>query len=67
VIPQFDVFLINDNKPIWLGAVEALVQAFEIARNTGTGTYMVLSQQTGHKTAYTVDATGAIRPTHAIR
>ena len=61
MIPPLDVFAIRKNEPVWLSAAETLVQALEIARKTGTGSYLVFSHQTGHKTMYVVDATGAAR------
>jgi len=62
MIPPFDVFSTANNGPVWIGAAESLVQALQIARKKGTGSYFVFSLQTGCKTMYEVDATGAIRP-----
>jgi hypothetical protein len=62
MLAPLDVFAIKKSGTMWLGAAESLVQALEIARNTGTGSYFIFSQRTGHKTMYMVDASGEIRP-----
>ena len=64
MIPPFDVFSITNNGTLWESAAESLAQALEMARKKGAGSYLVFSQQTGHKMMYQVDATGAIRPVH---
>jgi len=61
--PPLDVFAIEKTGTVWLGAVETLEQALEIARKAGTGSYFVFSQRTGHKTRYVVDTAGTIRST----
>jgi len=61
MVPPLDVFSIKDNEPTWLGAADSLAQALEIARRQGAGSYFVFSHETGHKTMYQVDASGAIR------
>jgi hypothetical protein len=59
MIPPFDVFSTTNNGPEWIGAAESLVQALQIARKKGTGSYFVFSLQTGCKTMYEVDAVGS--------
>ena len=61
MIPQLDVFSIRHNEPEWLGPAETLVQALEMARENGAGTYLLFSPKTAHKTTCEVDAGGAIR------
>jgi hypothetical protein len=56
-----DLFQIKDGRPVWLGAAESLLQALELARQKGSGSYMVFSHQTGRRTTYQVDPTGAVR------
>ena len=62
MLAPLDVFATKKSGTVWLGAAETLGQALEKARNTGTGSYFVFSQRTGHKTRYVVDAAGGIRP-----
>jgi hypothetical protein len=62
MIPPLDVFSIKNDQPTWLGAAESLVQALEIAKRKGPGTYFVFSHQTGHKSMYTVDVAGFVKP-----
>jgi len=38
------------------------VQALEIVRQNGAGSYLIFSQRTGHKARYEVDANGSVEP-----
>jgi hypothetical protein len=61
MVPPLDLFSIQDNEPMWLGASESLAHATEMARQKGPGLYFVFSHQTGHKTMYRVDENGVIQ------
>ena len=62
MIPPLDIFQVNGSEAVWLGTAESLLEALELARRKGTGSYMIFSHQTGHKTTYQVDAGGKIQP-----
>jgi hypothetical protein len=66
MIPPLDVFSIKNDEPTWISAADSAVHALEIAREKGTGIYLVLSHETGHKTMYVVDATGAVQAEYPI-
>ena len=65
MMPPLDVFSIRNNEPTWLGPAETLVQALEVVRQTGAGSYFIFSHQTGHKTIYQVDEHGSVRRVEA--
>ena len=62
MMPPLDVFSIRNNESTWLGPAETLVQALEVVRQTGAGSYFIFSHQTGHKAMYHVDELGSVRP-----
>jgi len=43
-----------------LGCAESLAQAIELLRNTGSGSYFVFSEETGHKNFYEVSTEGFV-------
>ena len=62
MIPPLDIFQVNGSEAVWVGAAQSLLEALELARRKGTGSYMVFSHHTGNKMMYEVDANGTIRP-----
>jgi hypothetical protein len=67
MIPPLDVFSVENNEPLWLASAESLVQALEIVRKRGPGSYCIFSHQTGHKTHYEVDLNGQVKPVQPTR
>jgi hypothetical protein len=65
MMPPLDVFSIRNNESTWLGPAETLVQALEVMRQNGAGSYFIFSHQTGHKAMYQVDEHGSVRPVEA--
>jgi hypothetical protein len=62
MILPLDVFKVDDAKETeWLGAVESVAQALELAQGKGVGTYMLYSHVTEDRTFYVIDAQGAVR------
>ena len=60
MIAPLDVFVVNGDQPEWLGCAETLADALTVIRNKGIGSYVVYSQQTGHKNHYEVNAAGQV-------
>jgi hypothetical protein len=60
MVAPLDVFAVKNGEPNWLGCAESLPQAMELLRNTGSGSYLVFSQQTGHKNFYEVSTEGVV-------
>ena len=60
MVAPLDVFAVKNGEPKWLGCAESLAQAIELLRNTGSGSYFVFSQQTGHKNFYEVSTEGVV-------
>ena len=52
----------KDDEPVWISLAESLVQALEIARQAGAGSYLIFSQETRNKSRYEVDASGLVKP-----
>ena len=65
MMPPLDVFSIRNNECAWLGPAKTLVQALEVMRQNGAGSYFIFSHQSGHKTMYQVDEHGSVRPVEA--
>ena len=65
MMPPLDVFSIRTNEFSWLGPAKTLIQALEVIRQNGAGSYLIFSHQTGHKTMYQVDEHGSVRPVEA--
>ena len=57
-----DVLSIRNNESTWLGPAKTLVQALEVMRQNGAGSYFIFVHQTGHKMMYQVDEQGSVRP-----
>jgi len=64
-MPPLDVFSIRKNESRWLGPAKTLIQALEVMRQNGAGSYFIFSHQSGHKTMYQVDEHGSVRPVEA--
>jgi hypothetical protein len=62
MVAPLDVFAVTNGEPKWLGCAETLAKALQLVRDHGTGSYVVYSQQTGHKNFYEVMPTGNIVP-----
>ena len=60
-----DVFSIKNNESMWLGPARTLIQALEVMRQNGAGSYFIFFHQTQHKTMYQVDKHGCVRPVEA--
>ena len=65
MMPSLDVLSIRNNESTWLGPAETLMQALELMRQNGAGSYFIFSHQSGHKTMYQVDEHGSVRPVEA--
>ena len=65
MMPPLDVFSIRKNESRWLGPAKTLIQALEVMRQNGAGSYFIFSHQSGHKTMYQVDEHGSVRPVEA--
>jgi len=57
-----DVFSIKNNESMWLGPARTLIQALEVMRQNGAGSYFIFFHQTQHKAMYHVDEHGSVRP-----
>ena len=68
MIAPLDVFVVNGDQPEWLGCAETLADALTLIRNKGVGSYVVYSQQTGHKNHYEVNPDGhvSVAPTAEV-
>ena len=62
MMPPLDVLSIRNNESTWLGPAKTLVQALEVMRQNGAGSYFIFVHQTGHKMMYQVDEQGSVRP-----
>ena len=62
MMPPLDVFSIRTNESSWLGPAKTLLQALEVMRQNGTGSYFIFFHQTKHKTMWQVDEHGCVRP-----
>ena len=60
-----DVFSIKNNESMWLGPARTLIQALEVMRQNGAGSYFIFFHQTQRKTMYQVDKHGCVRPVEA--
>ena len=49
MVAPLDIFAVNNGESKWLGCAESIAQAIDLIRKTGSGSYFVFSQQTGHK------------------
>ena len=65
MMPSLDVLSIRNNESTWLGPAKTRIQALEVMRQNGAGSYLIFSHQTGHKTMYQVDEHGSVRPVEA--
>jgi len=65
MMPSLDVLSIRNNESTWLGPAKTLIQALEVMRQNGAGSYFIFSHQSGHKTMYQVDEHGSVRPVEA--
>ena len=65
MMPPLDVFSIRNNESTWLGPAKTLIQALEVMRQNGAGSYFIFFHQTQHKTMYQVDEHGCVRPVEA--
>jgi hypothetical protein len=65
MMPPLDVFSIRNDETRWLGPAETFVQALEVVRQNGAGSYFIFSHQTGDKAMYQVDEHGSVRPLDA--
>jgi len=65
MMPPLDVYSIRNNESTWLGPAKTLIQALEVMRQSGAGSYLIFFHQTGHKTMYQVDEYGCVRPVEA--
>ena len=55
-----DVFAVKNNEPECLGCAETLNKAVELMCETGTGSYLVFSRETGHANLFEVGSDGRI-------
>ena len=62
MMPPLDVFSIRNNESRWLGPAKTLIQALEVMRQNGAGSYFIFFHQTDHKTMWQVDEHGCVRP-----
>jgi len=60
MVAPLDVFAVNNGEPRWLGCAQSLAQAIDLLRESGSGSYFVFSQQTGHKNFYDVTVEGVV-------
>ena len=58
MIAPLDIFAVNNGEATWLGCAESIAQAIDVIRKTGSGSYFVFSQKTGHKNFYEVNRDG---------
>ena len=65
MMPPLDVFSIRNNESTWLGPTKTLIQALEVMRQNGAGSYFIFFHQTQHKTMYQVDEHRCVRPVEA--
>ena len=65
MMPPLDVLSIRNNESTWLGPAKTLIQALELMRQNGAGSYFIFFHQTGRKTRYQVDEHGSVRPVEA--
>jgi hypothetical protein len=65
MMPPLDVFSIRNSESTWLGPAETLIQALEVMRQNGAGSYFIFFHQTGRKVMYHVDQHGSVRPVEA--
>ena len=56
-----DVFSIKNNESRWLGPAKTLIQALEVMRQNGAGSYFIFFHETDHKTMWQVDGHGSVR------
>jgi hypothetical protein len=61
MVAPLDVVAVKNGQPTWLGCAQTLTKAFDIAIEHGDGSYLVFSQETGHRNLYEVTA-GAVVP-----
>jgi hypothetical protein len=61
--PPFDVFAVRKkNGPKWLGSAGSLIEALNLARNRGAGSYFLFSPETGRETFFDVSSDGVVSP-----
>ena len=60
-----DVFSIKNNESMWLGPARTLIQALEVMRQNGAGSYFIFFHQTRHQGMYQVDENRCVRPVEA--
>ena len=65
MMPSLDVLSIRNNESTWLGPAETLIQALEVVRQNGAGSYFIFFHQTRHKTMYQVDENRSVRSVEA--
>jgi hypothetical protein len=65
MMPPLDVYSIRNNESTWLGPAKTLIQALEVMRQSGAGSYYIFFHQTGHQAKYQVDEHGSVRPVEA--
>ena len=65
MMPPLDVFSIRKNESRWLGPAKTLIQALEVMRQNGAGSYCIVFHQTRHKAMYQVDENRSVRPVEA--
>lgn len=61
MISPLDLFAVQNGESRWVGCAETLAKALELASNHGAGSYLVFSQETGHKNFYEVSSEGVTR------
>jgi hypothetical protein len=62
MVPPFDVFVLKENGPNWLGPAETLDEAFDLIRQAGAGSYVLFSMETGLESFLDVSLTGVVSP-----
>ena len=65
MMPPLDVLWIRNNESTWIGPAKTVVQALEVMRQNGAGSYFIFVHQTGYKMMYQVDEHGSVRPVEA--
>jgi len=57
----FDVFRVEPNKTtVWIAVADSIFQGLEAIRKSGSGKYLIYSQETASKRFYEVTADGKV-------
>jgi hypothetical protein len=60
LIAPFDVFLLEENGPVWRGYAESLDSAKATVATLSAGKYMIVSLKTGNRIVVSVNEAGVV-------